>query len=88
MSIHLYGQEVNPETYRHHESRPAAEGRRAEAANIKLGSTLSRATRYPRAEFDFMLSNPPYGKSWNGDLDKIGGKKEMQDPRFVVDGGG
>jgi type I restriction enzyme M protein len=28
-------------------------------------------------EFDFMLSNPPYGKSWKTDLERMGGKKEL-----------
>src|SRR5437870_13594352 len=35
-------------------------------------------------EFDFMLSNPPYGKSWKKDLETMGGKEEMRDPRFKV----
>ena len=32
-----------------------------------------------------MLSNPPYGKSWKTDLERMGGKKEMRDPRFVIE---
>ena len=32
-----------------------------------------------------MLSNPPYGKSWKGDLERMGGKKELIDQRFVVE---
>ena len=35
-------------------------------------------------EFDFMLSNPPYGKSWKKDLEAMGGKENMRDPRFKV----
>ena len=35
-----------------------------------------------------MLSNPPYGKSWKIDLDRMGGKKEMLDPRLIIDHGG
>ena len=31
-----------------------------------------------------MLSNPPYGKSWKTDLERMGGKKDMRDPRFVI----
>ena len=31
-----------------------------------------------------MLSNPPYGKSWSSDLDKMGGKKGLKDPRFLI----
>ena len=26
----------------------------------------------------FMLSNPPYGKSWKTDLERMGGKKDMR----------
>ena len=29
---------------------------------------------FPSREFDFMLSNPPYGKSWKSDLERMGGK--------------
>ena len=32
-----------------------------------------------------MLSNPPYGKSWKTDLERMGGKKEMRDHRFVIE---
>ena len=31
-----------------------------------------------------MLANPPYGKSWKSDLERMGGKKELKDPRFVI----
>ncbi len=34
--------------------------------------------------FDFMMSNPPYGKSWKKDLETMGGKDGMRDPRFKV----
>ena len=43
---------------------------------------------FPSREFDFMLSNPPYGKSWKTDLERMGGKKDMRDPRFVIDHAG
>ena len=32
-----------------------------------------------------MLSNPPYGKSWKGDLERMGGKKDMRDSRFLIE---
>ncbi len=35
-----------------------------------------------------MLSNPPYGKSWKSDLARMGGKKDMRDPRFVIEHAG
>jgi type I restriction enzyme M protein len=39
---------------------------------------------FPAQEFDFMLANPPYGKSWKKDLEAMGGKDGMRDPRFKV----
>ena len=46
-------------------------------------STLAHDA-FPAQEFDFMLSNPPYGKSWKKDLEAMGGKDGMRDPRFKV----
>ena len=46
-------------------------------------STLSHDA-FPAQEFDFMLSNPPYGKSWKKDLERMGGKDGMRDPRFMI----
>ncbi|MEI6701633.1 MAG: N-6 DNA methylase, partial [Actinomycetota bacterium] len=39
-------------------------------------------------EFDFMLANPPYGKSWKSDLERMGGKKDLKDPRFIINHAG
>ena len=50
-------------------------------------STLSNDAN-PGREFDFMLSNPPYGKSWKTDLERMGGKRDMRDPRFVIEHAG
>ena len=35
-----------------------------------------------------MLSNPPYGKSWKSDLERMGGKDGIKDPRFVIEHAG
>jgi len=35
-----------------------------------------------------MLSNPPYGKSWKSDLERMGGKDGIKDPRFLIEHGG
>ena len=50
-------------------------------------STLSNDA-FRSQTFDFMLSNPPYGKSWSSDLDRMGGKKGFRDPRFLISHGG
>ena len=81
VSIHLFGQEVNPETYAIAKADMLLKGDGAQAEHIAFGSTLS-ADRHPARQFDFMLSNPPYGKSWVTDANHMGGKKEILDTRF------
>jgi type I restriction enzyme M protein len=83
VSIHLYGQEIQPETYAIAKADLLLKGEGAEAENIKYGSTLS-ADAFVSNQFDFMLSNPPYGKSWKTDLERMGGKGDIKDPRFVL----
>ena len=83
---HLYGQEINPETYAICKADMLLKGEGENAEHIVGGaewSTLSHDA-FPAREFDFMLANPPYGKSWKKDLEAMGGKDEMRDPRFKV----
>ncbi|UUC50342.1 type I restriction-modification system subunit M [Pseudomonas citronellolis] len=90
VSIHLFGQEISDETYAICKADLLLKGEGAEAENIVGGadkSTLS-ADQFRSREFDFMISNPPYGKSWKTDLERMGGKKEFSDPRFIVNHGG
>jgi len=87
VSIHLFGQEVQPETYAISKADLLLKGEGAEAENMKYGSTLS-SDAFPSQEFDFMLSNPPYGKSWKTDLERLGGKGDIKDPRFISQHGG
>ena len=81
--IHLFGQEVNPETYAICQADMLIKVK--ETDNIKYSSTLAN-DGFPDFTFDFMLANPPYGKSWKVDQDKIlvGRKKEVKDNRFLV----
>lgn len=86
VATHLYGQEINSETYAICKADLLLKGEGDAADNIIGGpeySTLSNDAFRAR-EFDFMLSNPPYGKSWKGDLERMGGKKNMGDPRFKI----
>jgi type I restriction enzyme M protein len=90
VATHLYGQEINAETYAICKADLLIKGEGEAADNIAGGpeySTLSNDA-FPSREFDFMLSNPPYGKSWKGDLERMGGKKGVQDPRFVIEHAG
>ena len=81
VSIHLFGQESQPETYAICKADMLLKGDGEQAEHITYGSTLSADGNATR-QFDFMLSNPPYGKSWKTDAEKMGGKKEILDTRF------
>ena len=83
VSIHLFGQEINKETYAICKADMLLKGDGDQADHISFGSTLSIDGNASR-QFDFMLSNPPYGKSWKVDAEKMGGKKEILDTRFNV----
>ena len=90
VSTHLHGQEINGETYAICKADLLLKGEGEAADHIVGGpehSTLSNDA-FPSREFDFMLSNPPYGKSWKTDLQRMGGKKEMRDPRFLIEHAG
>ncbi|WP_407538649.1 class I SAM-dependent DNA methyltransferase [Deinococcus radiomollis] len=86
VETHLYGQEINAETYAIAKADMLLKGDGEGADNIVGGpeySTLSNDA-FPGREFDFMLSNPPYGKSWKSDLERMGGKDSITDPRFII----
>jgi type I restriction enzyme M protein len=86
VATHLYGQEINSETYAICKADLLLKGDGDAADNIVGGpehSTLANDA-FRSSEFDFMLANPPYGKSWKSDLERMGGKKDLKDPRFVI----
>ena len=92
ITTHIYGQEINPETYAISKADMLLKGQGRNADNIYFGSTISNDGLADK-EFDFMLSNPPYGKNWKTDLEKIGQgtdkdfKKNIIDPRFITSHG-
>jgi type I restriction enzyme M protein len=79
--VYLYGKEINDETYAICKSDMMIKGNNPE--NIKVGSTLS-TDEFAGTHFDFMLSNPPYGKSWASELKYIKDGKDIIDPRFQI----
>jgi type I restriction enzyme M protein len=82
----LYGQEINPETYAVCKADMLLKGEGENAEHIVGGAEWSTLAHdaFPAQAFDFMLANPPYGKSWKKDLETMGGKDGMRDPRFKV----
>lgn len=82
--IFTFGQEINPETYALCKADMLLKGERDN--QVAFGSTLSN-DGFPNDKFDFVLTNPPYGKSWKTDEDKLSNgskKKEILDSRFQV----
>jgi type I restriction enzyme M protein len=93
VATHLYGQEINPETYAICKSDLLLKGDGDAADNIAGGAAFSTLSndQFRSQNFDFMLANPPYGKSWKTDLERMsgeGGKKDVKDPRFVIEHAG
>lgn len=80
--VYLYGKEINDETYAICKSDMMIKGN--DPANIRCGSTLS-TDEFSGTRFDFMLSNPPYGKSWATEQKYIKDGRDVIDPRFKVE---
>ncbi len=77
--IHLFGQEVNPETFGICKSdlfMKSEDGR--DADNVLFGSTLSN-DRHASTTFDYMIANPPYGKDWKRDQDAVRAEHDRGD---------
>jgi type I restriction enzyme M protein len=79
--VYLYGKEINDETYAICKSDMMIKGNNP--ANIRVGSTLT-FDEFAGTCFDFMLSNPPYGKSWASEQKYIKEDGDVTDPRFRV----
>lgn len=74
--LHLFGQEVNPETWAVSKSdlyMKDPTGR--DADRIAYGSTLSN-DKHSGVGFDYLIANPPYGKDWKGDADAVKAEHE------------
>jgi type I restriction enzyme M protein len=80
VGVFLYGKESTRDL-RHLQVRHDDQGQRPE--NIKFGSTLA-TDDFSGTRFDFMLTNPPYGKSWKSDQKSIIEGKDVIDHRFQV----
>ena len=85
VSINLFGQENADETYAIAKADMLVKGEGKQVDNIEFGSTISQ-DRYAKEQFDFMLSNPPFGTPWKSDLKTYGvsKKEEIVDSRFII----
>lgn len=82
LQVHIYGQEINPETFAICKAdlyMKSQDGKDAE--NIAFGSSLSHEA-HPNERFDYQLANPPYGKEWKLDETEVKTEAEKPNGRF------
>lgn len=76
-NLQLFGQELNEESYAIAKAEMLIKGQNP--ANIANGNTLSQ-DKFPSEKFDYLLTNPPFGSSWQKAEKEI--KKEFEDKGF------
>jgi len=81
VDFRLLGQELNPQTFSICKSDMMITGENPE--NIRQGSTLSE-DRFQGERFDYMVTNPPFGVSWNSEKDFVQNESENSQGRFSV----
>lgn len=80
-AIQLAGTEINPETYAICKSDLIIKG--VDPSGMHLGNTITEDS-FADKSFGYMLTNPPYGKSWKTDKEKIYHDKALLDSRFEL----
>lgn len=73
LEVYLYGQELNEKTYAIAKADMLMKGEDPE--NLKRENTLSRDL-LPGKQFNYMLSNPPFGKDWKNIREEIEAEHE------------
>ncbi len=80
-AILLSGTEINPETYAICKSDLIIKG--VDPDGMYRGNTITD-DHFRGQSFGFQLTNPPYGKSWKTDKEKIYHEKTLLDSRFEL----
>ena len=80
-AIQLSGTEINPETYAICKSDLIIKG--VDPNGMHLGNTITD-NAFSDKSFGYMITNPPYGKSWKTDKEKIYHEKTLLDHRFEL----
>ena len=79
--IRLSGTEINPETYAICKSDLILKG--VDPQGIFNGNTLTD-NHFEGSDFGFMITNPPYGKSWKADKNTIFDGETLLDKRYEL----
>jgi len=69
VEVVLYGQEINEEIYAICKADMLIKGE--DSGNIKGPSSTLSDDQLPSDKFDFMISNPPYGRKWEQDKEVV-----------------
>lgn len=80
-AIQLFGTEINPETYAICKSDLIIKG--VDPGGMHLGNTITE-NHFAGQSFGYMITNPPYGKSWKEDQKKLYHDKALIDHRYEL----
>ena len=80
-AILLSGMEINPETYAISKSDLIIKG--VDPSGLRLGNTITDDA-FQGQSFGYQITNPPYGKSWKTDKEKIYHDKQLLDSRYEL----
>lgn len=80
-AILLFGTEINPETYAICKSDLIIKG--VDPSGMHWGNTITEDF-FQGQTFGYQITNPPYGKSWKTDKEKIYHEKQLLDSRFEL----
>ena len=80
-AILLSGMEINPETYAISKSDLIIKG--VDPSGLRLGNTITDDA-FQGQTFGYQITNPPYGKSWKTDKEKIYHDKQLLDSRYEL----
>lgn len=80
-TIKTYGQELNDQSFAIAKSEALITNN--EAANIRLGNTLSN-DQFPSEKFNFIMANPPYGTTWKKDQAFVTNEAMNPEGRFCA----
>ena len=80
-AILLYGMEINPETYAISKSDLIIKG--VDPSGLRNGNTITD-NAFRGQTFGYQLTNPPYGKSWKTDKERLYHDGQLLDSRFEL----
>ena len=80
IKLGLVGQDINDEAYAVCKSDMMIRG--VDPKHIQFGNSLIDEDRFPDSKFDYILSNPPYGRDWKDFAEDIEKERKKPDNRY------